>query len=437
MDDAGGTGVGGGRGAPSSSEGRTGADALGPSGESRYEQLGDRLRRWGIVAWSTIGIILLGAAFLWALMQIQVVLPPLVLALVTIFVLNPFVSRLERLGLNRILGSCLGYVVFFAFLTVVLLFLIPVLVEQGQAFIRDFPRTVDRLADLGGEVSGWAEKQFGVGVDLEAWLGTNQAILRDALGTVGGILRTTAEIVVLVVIGLVVGFYLLIDLPRLRRSLLRLAPPHRRDEVLEVAGKVARAMGGFFRGQLLVALLVGVLSALALRLVGLPYWLVVGMIAGFFNLIPMVGPYIGGIPAVLIAGAFLTPWHILYVVIALAAVQQIDNHFISPNVMRWAVRLHPVTVMLSLLAGAALAGFSGMLLAVPLVASIKVVAAHFWRTRIPWGAEVFDEDEVRGDSSADRPDAVAPDVDGREAAPLEGAEGPRAGALGGESASDR
>lgn len=192
-------------------------------------------------------------------------------------------------------------------------------------------------------------------------------------------------------------------------------------------------MGGFFRGQLLVALLVGVLSALALRIVGLPYWLVVGMIAGFFNLIPMVGPFIGGIPAVLIAAAFLTPWHILYVVVALTIVQQIDNHFVSPNVMRWAVRLHAVTVMLSLLAGAALAGFSGMLLAVPVVASVKVVAAHLWRTRVPWGEEVF-ADEV--DLSEGRTGLAGADAEATEEASSEGTGGARAGAVGGENAAD-
>ncbi len=439
MDDAPGAGTGGPHEGPPAHDRVPDALSRGtPSRETpepprHHEDLGDRLRRWGLVAWSTIGIVLLGAGSLWALMQVQVIFPPLVLALVTIFLLNPLVSRLERFGMNRIIGSCLGYIVFFAVLSVALFFLIPVLVDQGQAFVRDFPRTVDRIAGLGGDVSDWAQEQFGVALDLEAWLGANQEILRDALGTLGGILRTTAEIVVLVVIGLVVGFYLLIDLPRLKRSLLRLAPPHRRDEIVDVAGKVGRAMGGFFRGQLLVALLVGVLSALALRIVGLPYWLVVGMIAGFFNLIPMVGPFIGGIPAVLIAAAFLTPWHILYVVIALTIVQQIDNHFVSPNVMRWAVRLHAVTVMLSLLAGAALAGFSGMLLAVPVVASVKVVAAHLWRTRVPWGEEVF-ADEV--DPSEGRTGPAGADAEATEEASSEGTGGARAGAVGGENAAD-
>jgi predicted PurR-regulated permease PerM len=152
-------------------------------------------------------------------------------------------------------------------------------------------------------------------------------------------------------------------------------------------------MGGFFRGQLLVALVVGIMSSLALWLIGLPYWAVVGMIAGFFNLVPMIGPFVGAVPAMLIAAALSPPITILWVALALTGVQQIDNHFISPNVMRWAVRLHPVTIMISLIAGATLAGFFGMLLAVPVVASAKMIASHFWRTRVPWGHEVFSDEE--------------------------------------------
>jgi predicted PurR-regulated permease PerM len=187
----------------------------------------------------------------------------------------------------------------------------------------------------------------------------------------------------------------------LRRAALRLVPPDRREEASEVASSVGTAMGGFFRGQLLVALIVGIMSSVGLRIIGLPYWLVVGFIAGFFNLVPLIGPFVGAVPAILIAAALKPPITILWVIVVMLVVQQIDNHFISPNVMRLTVRLHPVTVMISLIAGATLAGFWGMLLAVPLVASAKMIAGHFWRTRVPWGPEVFGE--------GDKMEAVSPE----------------------------
>jgi predicted PurR-regulated permease PerM len=229
----------------------------------------------------------------------------------------------------------------------------------------------------------------------------------------------------LIVIGLVVGFYLLVDLPRMQRSALHMVPPDRRDEVREIASAVGATMGAFFRGQLLVALIVGLMSAVGMWAIGLPSWAVVGLICGFFNLVPLIGPFIGAVPAVLIAATLGSPIKVLLVIVILTAVQQIDNHFISPNVMGWSVKLHPVSVMMSLIAGAALAGLFGMLVAVPIAAAVKVVFAHIWRTRVPWGEEVFEWEErlkeraLRGDRGPpfgaprvpDERPALLPDVD--------------------------
>lgn len=379
----------------------------------------ERFRRWGIIAWSTIGILALALSVLWALLLVREIFPPLVVAIVTIYVLNPFVTRLEAVGLRRVFGGCLMYLVLLAVVSVGVSLLIPVLIDQGQAFARDFPKTIERLGDVANRFGGAIEKRFAVEIDVQEWIGGRSDLIADSLGRIGHFLRSAVETLTLVVIGLVVGFYLLIDLPRLRRSTLRLVPPDRRDEARGIAHDVGAAMGGFFRGQLLVAFIVAILSSLGLALIGLPYWAVVGVIAGFFNLIPLIGPFVGAIPAIIIALALKPPITALFVVIVLTVVQQIDNHFISPSVMRWSVRLHPVTVMLSLTVGAALAGFFGMLVAVPIVASVKVVVSHFWRTRVPWGAEVF-EDSPSDDADIERGPPTIESISSEEATtPLE------------------
>jgi predicted PurR-regulated permease PerM len=154
-------------------------------------------------------------------------------------------------------------------------------------------------------------------------------------------------------------------------------------------------VGGFVRGQLLVSLFVGVASAIGLWIVGLPFWAVVGLVAGIFNLIPLIGPFIGGIVAAVIAFTTQTPGEGLLELqpgwplavgsaVALLIVQQIDNHIMSPNIVARTVRLHPVTVMLGLLAGGTLLGLWGMLLAVPVLASAKVLLLHAWDTRMQW-----------------------------------------------------
>lgn len=355
----------------------------------------ERFRRLGIVVWTLIGILILAYVAMRSLLSVAEIFPPLVVAIVTIYTLNPFVTRLETVGIRRVFGGCLMYLVLLAIISVAMTLLIPVLIDQGQAFARDFPRTLDRLGDLANRFGASLEDRFGATVDIEEWIGGQSDLAADSVRRIGSFLAAAAETVTLIVIGLVVGFYLLIDLPWLRRSTLHLVPPDRREEARSVAHDVGAAMGGFFRGQLLVALIVAVMSSLGLALIGLPYWAVVGVIAGFFNLIPLIGPFVGAIPAIIIALALRPPITAVFVVLVLTVVQQIDNHFISPNVMRWSVRLHPVTVMLSLVVGATLSGFFGMLVAVPVVASIKVVFRHFWRTRVPWGSDLFgDEDTV-------------------------------------------
>jgi predicted PurR-regulated permease PerM len=348
----------------------------------------ERFRKWGIIAWSTIGVLILAGVVLWALMRVDEIFPPLVLALITVFVLNPVVTRLERAGVRRLFGSCMTYLLGMAVLAIALGLLIPALVDQGQEFAEDLPQTIDEVSAFADRVTEGIEDRFGSSINIGERVGE---AIGGTVGSVGGFLQGAVQTMTLVLIGLIAGFYLLVDLPRLRSAALRLVPPKRRDEAKQIASSVGTAMGGFFRGQLLVALIVGVMSSIGLRIIGLPYWLVVGFIAGAFNLVPLIGPFVGAVPAIIIAAALKPPITIVWVAVVLIVVQQIDNHFISPNVMRLTVRLHPATVMIALIAGATLAGFWGMLLAVPVVASIKVVAAHFWRTRVPWGPEVFEE----------------------------------------------
>ncbi|MGH2759863.1 MAG: AI-2E family transporter [Actinomycetota bacterium] len=360
------------------------------TGQGSLPPVARRFLKWLIVSWALIGVLILAGVIVWSLSLVREIFPPLVIALIAVYLLNPVVTRLEGFGVRRVFGSCMSYLLGVALLAIALGFLIPALIDQGRAFVRDLPDTIEQVSTFLERVTRGAEDRFGPNIDISERLAR---FASGAVGSVGGFLQGAVQTMTFVVIGLIAGFYLLVDLPRLRAAALRLVPPDRRDEARQVASSVGTAMGGFFRGQLLVALIVGVMSSIGLRIIGLPYWLVVGFIAGAFNLVPLIGPFVGAVPAIIIAAATKPPITIVWVMVVMLVVQQIDNHFISPNVMRLTVRLHPVTVMISLIAGATLAGFYGMLLTVPLVASIKVIAAHFWRTHVPWGHEVFEEAE--------------------------------------------
>ncbi len=360
-----------------------------PRRPSPYE----RFVRIGVVAWCGIGVIILGYLMLRLLLYVNPVLPPLLIAVAVVYLLNPLVSALERRGVPRVAGAGIVYVLFLCIVALVVSLLVPVVTRQVGQVIDHFP---DYLADAQAYVRRVAAR-FGQEPDfrldaeqVRQWLsaGENRQVVTRYLTGLRSVTTSVISGLIIFVIGPIMAFYLLVDLPRLERGVMALIPPGRREEIRGLMDRVGQAVGGFFRGQLLVALFVGVASSIGLWAIGLPFWLLVGMVAGIFNLVPLVGPFIGGGLAVVIALISGQPLKALWAALVLLAVQQIDNHLISPNVMGRTVQLHPVVVMLALLVGASFAGLFGMLVIVPLVAVAKIVFLFLWSKYVDYGDEL-------------------------------------------------
>jgi predicted PurR-regulated permease PerM len=351
-------------------------------------------------AWSIIGILILGVIAFLALQKVKIIFPPLVLALLIIYLLNPIIGWLQRRGVPRMAGTLGSYVVVLGSVSLVIIALIPVVSGQIQQFADELPRFREQIISFVHSGAQFMEDRFGTNIDttqVDCLLGSEQApsaaecdaateALRQEVGAQAGRLTEVGssllEGLVAFILAPLLALYLLIDLPNLSHSLLGLVPSSHREEVNDVGIKVSRAVGGFFRGQLLVALIVGILSSIGFKIIDLPFWLVIGAIAGFFNIIPLIGPYIGGTIGFLVGTVSGGITLGLKAALVELVVQQIDNHVISPNVMRRTVNIHPVTVMLALLAGGALAGFWGVLLGVPTVAVAKILLGHLWATRV-------------------------------------------------------
>ncbi|CAN5581471.1 AI-2E family transporter [soil metagenome] len=381
---------------------------------------GERLRRAGIGAWSIIGLLILGAIAVWALLKIRVIFPPLVLALLIIYLLNPLVGLLQRRGVPRLIGAIGTYVVVLGGLTLLVIALIPVVTRQVQEFSVEWPRFRAEVVAFVDDTAQSIDERFGTDIDttqVDCLLGSDQAPsaaecddvtqrLREQIGSQAGRLTeigsSLLEALVVFILAPLIALYLLIDLPHLRDDVIKLIPRANRAELVDLGSKVSRAVGGFVRGQLFVALIVGVLSSFGFYIIDLPFWLVIGAIAGFFNLVPLVGPFIGGGLGFLVGTITGSITLGLQAALVELIVQQLDNHVISPNVMKRTVNVHPVTVMLSLLAGGALAGVWGVLLGVPAVAVGKLVLGHLWATRI-LGVEVW--------ATAGEPPSPSPDGD--------------------------
>ena len=357
----------------------------------------ERFVRVGIVAWCGIGVIILGYLMLRLMLYVNPVLPPLLIAVAVVYLLNPLVSALERRGVPRVAGAGIVYILFLCIVALVVSLLVPVVARQITQVIDHFP---DYLADGQAYVRRVAarfgqEPNFRLDAEqVREWLsaGENRQTVTRYLTGLRSVTSSLISGLIIFVLGPVMAFYLLVDLPRLRRGAMALVPPSRREEIRGLMDRIGQAVGGFFRGQLLVALFVGVASSIGLWAIGLPFWLLVGMVAGVFNLVPLVGPFIGGGLAVIIALISGEPIEAVWAALVLLAVQQIDNHLISPNVMGRTVQLHPVVVMLALLVGASFAGLFGMLVIVPLVAVVKIIFLFMWSKYVDYGDELTQGD---------------------------------------------
>jgi predicted PurR-regulated permease PerM len=372
----------------------------------------DGIWRAGVVAWSLLGVLLLAGVVGWLLWLLRDIFPPLALAIVLIFLLNPMVTALQRRGIRRGLGTAAIYLLFLVFVMVAFSFLVPPLGRQVNDLVDRLPeirddtlRSTERLAKrfgvslealgLGSLVNGESPSYAGPGgqegsagpVPEDSAPGPSPPSLLEVIGSglfagAGRFATGALHAVVNFILAPVFAAYLLIDLPKIQKAFLHYLPPRYKDEWLPLFERSGKAVGSFFRGQLLVAAIVGLLSCLAFLVIDLPFWLPIGLLAGFFNIIPLVGPFVGGGVAVLVGGMTQGPGLAVKAALAMLLVQQIDNHFISPKVMGWAVRLHPVAVMVALILGLSLGGLLGMLLAVPALAVAKIVSVHYYETRV-------------------------------------------------------
>jgi predicted PurR-regulated permease PerM len=349
----------------------------------------ERIRQAGSVAWSIVGLAVLLALLALIAWILRVIWPPLILAGAIVFILNPIVTWEQKRSIPRALGTGLAYLWVLILVGLSGLLAYPLIADQAEQLGDDWPEI---RADLEDRVDDWAEDTEDWPLPIPTWneieneLDSNGEGDRDTIAErveqVRDVGARVFHIGIIFVLGPIIAFYLLVDLPRLRQVALELIPAGSKEEVLLVAGRLNRAIGGFFRGQLAVAAIVGLMVSIGLLIIDLPFWLLIGMIAGLFNVIPLIGPWVGGIPGVVIALTTRDAGTALWVVVVMAAAQQIDNHFISPIVMQRAVKLHPAAVMMALLAGGTLGGFFGLLMAVPTAAVLKIVGGHLWRTYV-------------------------------------------------------
>jgi len=351
----------------------------------------DRLRQTALIIWIGVGSVALAWVALQIAGSIRVIWLPVVFAAGLVFLLEPAVKSFERIRIRRLWGSLLAFIGLIALIVAATALVFPLVQEQAVAFAQQLP-------DLYLEVINWLRElgaSVGVDVDeiltqqaIEDWLNdpanleTVQNLLLGFGAGAGQLILSVTEMIAVVALAPVLALYILIDLDKFQAGFVGLTPPKYQEEASYVGGAVGTALGSFVRGQLLVAVIVGVASSIGMFLIDLPFWLLIGMLAGFLNLIPFLGPIVGGALAVLVALLNGDPWQALWAVVIFVIIQQVDNHVVTPMIQRTRVNLSPLVIVLALVIGGSVAGLLGVLVAVPVTAAIRILVGHFWRTRV-------------------------------------------------------
>jgi predicted PurR-regulated permease PerM len=346
-------------------------------------------------AWRVVvrGICLIFGLILLALLvrELQTVIVQLLLAILLAAAVTPSVDRATRVtatdrrwrvgrGLAAAAVSLGGAIVLALASIAVLSTALPDLARLVANLPVYAGRVQHAIADLAVANPELAARLSGALPSVADAAGGASALLSQAphlLGVATGVFSAVLH----VVFTLFLALYLTIDGERIRRYAIEFLPFDRHGQALELTDRIGTRLGSWARGEALLAAIIGGMTWVGTSLIGLPYAAALALIAGAGELVPTLGPIIAAIPLIAV-GLLSSPTQGLLALILAVTVQQLENNLIVPRVMGQAVDLHPVVVMLAILAGGELLGISGALLAVPVVASLSVVVDEFRRERV-------------------------------------------------------
>ena len=331
-----------------------------------------------------VGIGLVFALLLAAYLVYEIAVVVLVLLLTLLFsvIISAPVDYLASRGIARGWGTLMvlgGLVLVFGIAGVALA---PVVEDQARELAETFPALLENAQQLVGRLQSALGLETSFSLDPEGLFDTARSFLTGGtLTTVASVGASVATVLSFGVVTLIAVIYTVAQPAPLVNGFVALFPAGRRQRVREILGDMYRAVQRWFLGQLTSMTIIGLLSTVALSIIGIPFALLLGIFSGLISFVPFVGPVISVVPPVLLA---LTgdPIDALWVVLAYAGIQAIEGNLVQPLVMSRAVSLHPAVIVFALLIMGTLFGFIGVFLAIPLVAALHVLLRELWIERM-------------------------------------------------------
>ena len=397
----------------------------------------DKARRRFLNVWTIVGAI----ARTWVVVQLLNILSvPVAIVIWTtiiVFVLRGTVNKLEEIGINRTVGTAIGYVIMFAVLALVAFLLF----SPGVGMNTQFANLIENVPVYVQGISDWANDMYAryaymlEDESVRAFVTDVQASAMDWAGDFaktsasGAIAFGTGLANAFMAIGfaLVVAFWILMQLPQLGRECKRLVGDAHAEDLEMLHITFTRVMGGYIKGTLLQCAIIGVACGILFAVLGIPNSMALGGITGILNIIPIIGPWLGGGLAAIV-GIFVSPLVAVIAILGTIVIQQFVYTFISPKIMSDSVDIHPALTLIALMAGSALGGamgglpgsLVGMLASIPAVAVAKSVFVYYFEKRT--GRRLVSKDGVfflgtpssseDGDAPNPIADATSPHPDG-------------------------
>lgn len=297
----------------------------------------------------------------WLVFLLRDIITAIFISYILMASLLPAVHFFQRKGLPNLVAVLIPFLSTLVILFLLILPLIPFTVSQVQSLLGNFPEYIDQ-----------AGKTLGFGIDAKSIenaltselnnLGKNAFAVTSAV--FGGVFSTVTI--------LIVAFYLLLYHEKFKHAIASIFPKRDREDVFEILGQVDDKLGGWFRGQLTLGFAIGLVTFLALSILGLPFALPLAVLAGLLEAIPTLGPTLAAVPAIIVA-LTVSPSLAVLVIITYIVIQALENNILVPKIMQRAVGLNPVIVILGVMIGANLMGVMGALLSIPFLSFIIVL----------------------------------------------------------------
>jgi predicted PurR-regulated permease PerM len=333
-----------------------------------------------ITLYRRLFLIMVSIAGLYFLYRVRIILIPFIFAFFIAYLLNPIVKFVEKRNFPKCWAILWVYLVVFILAGIVIVFGVPHILGELNKLIHDIPKLAQEVQSIMTNVqtrySRFALPE-GIKEVVSERIIQYQELLLNAVRAGTTSLINVISYCISLVIAPVFAFYMLKDIGQIKDSITLTIPRKYRSDMLAIGRDIDEIISAFLRGHFLVCVIVGILTGVGMYLIGLDFALIIGIIAGVAELVPFLGPIIAAVPALSLA-LLISRETALYAVLVILIVQQLENAVISPKILGRSMGLHPLVVIFTIMAGGELYGLLGILLAVPVAATLKVVLRYIY-----------------------------------------------------------